>query len=76
MTLRFAFDFDGSAYDQEETYFLVRTSGFVPTTAGWSDTERATMTGHRWRSIDELRTTNETVCPEGLADLRQQLLGP
>jgi len=75
-TRRFAFDFEGSAYDQEETYFLVRTGEFVPTAAGWSDTERATMTGHRWWSIDELRATNETVYPEGLAELLEQLLAP
>lgn len=74
MTRRFAWDFEGSAYDQEETYFLVRTSEFVPSAAGWSDTERATMVSHRWWSIDELRATTETVYPEGLADLLQQLL--
>ena len=76
MTRRFAFAFEGSAYDQEETYFLVRTGQFEPIAAGWSETERATMTGHRWWSIDELRTTEETVYPEGLADLLQELLGP
>ena len=76
MTRRFAWDFEGSAYDQEEIYFLVQTTGFVPTAAGWSETERATMTGHRWWSIDELRTTNETVYPEGLADVLRQLLAP
>ena len=76
MTRRFAWDFEGSAYDQEETYFLVRTDKFTPTSAGWSDTERATMVGHRWWSIEELRTTKETVYPEGLPDLLEELLGP
>jgi 8-oxo-dGTP pyrophosphatase MutT (NUDIX family) len=75
-TRRFAWDFEGAAYDQEETYFLVRSGEFTPTSAGWSDTEWATMITHRWWSIDELRATNEAVYPEGLADLLQQLLAP
>jgi 8-oxo-dGTP pyrophosphatase MutT (NUDIX family) len=74
MVRRFSWEFEGSVYDQEETYFLVRTGEFEPVPAGWTDTERATMAGHRWWSIEELRTTNETVYPEGLADLLRQLL--
>ena len=74
MIRRFAWEFEGSAYDQEETYFFVRTDEFEPVATGWSDTERATMAGKRWWSIEELRTTNEAVYPEGLADLLQELL--
>ena len=63
-----------AAYDQEEVYFLVRTEGFEPVADGWSKTERATMIGHGWWSVDDLRTTNEKVYPEGLADLLPDLL--
>ncbi|MEW6471154.1 MAG: NUDIX domain-containing protein [Actinomycetota bacterium] len=76
LTRRFAWDFEGSAYDQEETYFLVRTDEFEPVAEAWSETERATMTGHRWWSVDDLRTTKEKVYPEGLADLLPDLLEP
>jgi len=76
MTRRFFWDFEGKAYDQEETYFLVRTGQFEPVAEGWSELERATMIGHRWWSIDDLLTTNDEVYPEGLADLLQELLEP
>jgi 8-oxo-dGTP pyrophosphatase MutT (NUDIX family) len=73
MTRRFEWDFEGSRYDQHEAYFLVRTEAFTPTSAGWSDTERATITGHKWWSVEELRGTNEVVYPDGLADLLDRL---
>jgi 8-oxo-dGTP pyrophosphatase MutT (NUDIX family) len=74
LTRRFEFEFEGSAYEQEEHYFLVSTRAFEPVAAGWSPTELATTTGHRWWSIDDLRDTGETVYPEGLADLLERLL--
>ena len=74
MTRRFDFEFEGWAYDQEESYFLVRTTEFEPVTAGWSELERATMKGHRWWSIEDLRATTETVYPDALADLLEALL--
>jgi 8-oxo-dGTP pyrophosphatase MutT (NUDIX family) len=74
MTRRFKFEFEGCAYDQDESYFLVRTTGFAPVAAGWSDVERATIKGHHWWSIEELRATNETVYPDALADLLEDLL--
>jgi 8-oxo-dGTP pyrophosphatase MutT (NUDIX family) len=74
MTRRFEWEFEGCAYDQEESYFLVRTSTFVPLADGWSDTERATMKGHHWWSIDDLRATEEEVFPDALADLLEQFL--
>ncbi|HEV3363684.1 MAG TPA: NUDIX domain-containing protein [Acidimicrobiia bacterium] len=74
MTRRFEWEFEGRTYDQEESYFLVRTTEFAPVTAGWSETERATMKGHKWWSIEDLRATNETVYPAALADLLEDLL--
>jgi 8-oxo-dGTP pyrophosphatase MutT (NUDIX family) len=74
MTRRFEWRFEGSRYDQEEAYFLVRTDTFTPTSAGWSDTERATMLDHKWWRIEELRCTTETVYPSGLAELLESLI--
>ena len=73
-TRRFNWVFEGNAYDQEETYFLVRTSRNSPTDARWTDVEKATIVAHRWWTIDELTCTRETVYPEGLADILGHLL--
>lgn len=76
MTRRFEWDFEGARYDQHETYFVVRTEPFTPASAGSSETEQATMVGHKWWSIEELRHTDEVVFPEGLAELLHRLVGP
>jgi len=73
-TRRFRWVFEGVAYDQEETYFLVRTSGATVADSGWTDLERATLVGHRWWRLDELRSTSEVVYPEGLAELLDRVL--
>ncbi|MEX2621547.1 MAG: NUDIX domain-containing protein [Egibacteraceae bacterium] len=69
-TRRFQWVFEGETYDQEETIFLVRISKAVVVSGeAWTDTERATVTGHRWWTVDELRRTNALVYPEDLADV-------
>jgi 8-oxo-dGTP pyrophosphatase MutT (NUDIX family) len=73
-TRRFGWDFEGTEYDQEEWFFLVRTSTFEPNRAQWTDTEAATIRGHRWWTIEQLRTTDETVFPEELASQLERLL--
>lgn len=73
-TRNFQWVFEGSAYDQEETYFLIRIPGGTPTDSGWTDVERATVVGHRWWTVDELRRTNEVVYPEGLAAVLDRFL--
>lgn len=72
-TRRFAWDFEGEEYDQEEWFFLVDTANFEPSSAGWTETESATIRGHRWWSIDELRATDEAFFPEDLADQLERL---
>jgi 8-oxo-dGTP pyrophosphatase MutT (NUDIX family) len=73
-TRRFTWDFEGQVYDQQEWYFLVRTATFEPSSSEWTDVESATIRGHRWWSVDELRTTTETVFPEGLPERLERLL--
>jgi hypothetical protein len=41
-----------------------------------SETEMATIRGHRWWTVDELRSTHDVVYPEGLADLLERLCDP
>src|SRR5690606_41704389 len=73
-TRSFRWDVEGTDYDEEEQFFLVRVPSFTPTPTAWTDVEAATMRGHRWWSIDELRATDEQVFPEDLADRLAQLL--
>jgi 8-oxo-dGTP pyrophosphatase MutT (NUDIX family) len=68
-TRHVTWEFEGVVFDQEETYFLVRTECFTPVSDAWTDVENATIVGHRWWTVDELRATSETVFPEGLAEL-------
>ena len=66
--------FEGTTFDQEDTYFLVRTPGFGVSDRGWTDVEKATVVEHRWWTVDDLRATDEVVFPENLAGLLEQLL--
>lgn len=75
-TRRFTWEFEGQHYDQEESFFLVRTTTFEPQSVGWTDTEAATIQEWRWWSVDELRSTESQVFPEDLADHLERLLGP
>ena len=73
-TRSFRWVFEGRTYDQEETYFVVRVPGGSPTDQGWTDVERATVVGHRWWTIEEIRRTKEVVYPNGLAGMLDDLL--
>lgn len=75
-TRRFQWVFEGTSYDQEETYFLVRVPGNALLSDRWTETERATVVGYRWWRVDELRRTTEVVYPQDLADvIDRHLLG-
>lgn len=73
-TRRVQWVFEGVPYDQEETYFVVRVPEVSPDDSGWTAVEKATIVGHRWWTIDELRRTTEVVFPEDLADRLSALL--
>jgi 8-oxo-dGTP pyrophosphatase MutT (NUDIX family) len=68
-------EFDGIDYQGEEQYFLVRTSPFEIATDRWTEVERRVGLEHRWWTRVELRTTTDTVYPEGLAGLLDELDG-
>jgi 8-oxo-dGTP pyrophosphatase MutT (NUDIX family) len=72
----FRWDFEGEEYDQEESFFLVRVDSFLPESNAWTDTEAATIRGTRWWAIEELRSTDEAVFPEDIADQLERLLHP
>lgn len=75
MTRQAYFEFEGDFYDQEETYFAVRTGSFVPDSKGWTETEQRVLGRPKWWHLNDLRSTKETIYPEGLAEIVEQLLG-
>lgn len=64
-----SFVFDGSPFDQDESFFLVRTSRFVVQPTALTLLEQRSTTGSRWWPIDELARTQEVVYPANLAAL-------
>lgn len=60
------FPFDGVWYRQEQEFFLVRVAAWEVDTAGFDEVERASVTGHRWWSPDELAGTEERYYPADL----------
>lgn len=71
MRRRTSFEFGGSRYRQDEDYYLLYGPTFDVDTSRWSPLERASFVESRWWPIDELRTTDEVVYPEQLADLAE-----
>jgi 8-oxo-dGTP pyrophosphatase MutT (NUDIX family) len=66
------FDFNGSAINSEEFFFVYRTRRFEPSTAGRTDLENRYIHCHRWcdaADIAELSAAGETVYPLQLAEL-------
>ncbi|MGY4495438.1 NUDIX hydrolase [Pseudomonas sp. TE3610] len=52
-----------------EQYFVVHAVDETLSRSGWSPHERQVMADHYWWSIEELRSTEERVFPEGLIDM-------
>jgi 8-oxo-dGTP pyrophosphatase MutT (NUDIX family) len=64
------FRFAGHEYLQRESFFVVRVPARVDVDATlWTEVEQKSTLGWRWWTLDELRTTTETVYPAGLAAL-------
>jgi 8-oxo-dGTP pyrophosphatase MutT (NUDIX family) len=64
----------GKLYLGAYSFFFVRVSHTELNTDGQEDLERSVITGHRWWSVSDLRTTTERILPIGLADLMEMLL--
>ncbi|WP_416900660.1 NUDIX hydrolase [Micromonospora echinospora] len=69
------YPFDGVWYRQEQDFFLVRVPTWEVDTTGFDDIERATVTGHRWWSRDELAATTERYYPVDLPALLTRVRG-
>jgi 8-oxo-dGTP pyrophosphatase MutT (NUDIX family) len=81
-TDRERFTFNGHTYDQTNHYFVVRMAPGTPVAArGADEIEQSVLVGERWWSVAELRASEATIYPVGLADLlarlcRDQLVPP
>ncbi|WP_320777669.1 NUDIX hydrolase [Streptomyces sp. CRN 30] len=73
---RCSFPFAGRRWDQDEWYYLARTSQAVAGGAGLNltDLERRSVAGARWWTCQELTRSHETVYPTRLAGLLRRLL--
>lgn len=65
---------DGRVYNQEEVFFLARSTVVDVDMSGLDHLEVKTMVGYRWWTLDELRTSAESVYPVGLAVLVDHVL--
>ncbi|MFJ2650622.1 NUDIX hydrolase [Streptomyces sp. NPDC087420] len=71
---RCSFPFDGRRWDQDEWYFLARTTQTETAPGGLTELERRSVAGLRWWTSAELLAARETVYPTRLAELLRTLL--
>ena len=57
-----------------ERYFLVRVINTLIDNSMHNELERQHMTQHKWWSVDNLKTTSETVYPENLISMLEGLV--
>jgi 8-oxo-dGTP pyrophosphatase MutT (NUDIX family) len=73
-----SFPFDGRRWDQDEWYYLARTTSTAEPVElngeGLTELERRSVAGARWWSCPELAGAHETVYPTRLAELLNRLL--
>lgn len=61
--------FSDRVLDQAEAFFLARVAHFTPDTAGFTESERQTLTEHRWWTPADLERTSEWIWPRQLPAL-------
>ncbi|WP_217141739.1 NUDIX hydrolase [Streptomyces sp. AC627_RSS907] len=71
---RCSFPFAGRRWDQDEWYYLARTTQTTTEAAGLTELERRSVVGARWWTCEELSRARETVYPTRLAGLLRTLL--
>ncbi|MEU6932187.1 NUDIX hydrolase [Streptomyces sp. 2RAF24] len=69
-----SFPFDGRRWNQDEWYFLARTTRTATAPAGLTELEARSVSGLRWWTSAELSAARETVYPDKLAELLRTLL--
>jgi 8-oxo-dGTP pyrophosphatase MutT (NUDIX family) len=69
-----SFVFDGALFDQDESFYLVRTKRFAVKAVALTPLEERSTTGWRWWPLMELLATNEVIYPAELGSLLQAWL--
>ena len=69
-----SFPFAGRRWDQDEWYFLARTTQTTTEATRLTELERRSVAGARWWTCAELALAHETVYPTRLAELLRTLL--
>ncbi|MFF3329997.1 NUDIX hydrolase [Streptomyces sp. NPDC002888] len=69
-----SFPFAGRRWDQDEWYYLARTTQTATRAAALTELERRSVAGARWWTCQELSRAHETVYPTRLAELLRRLL--
>ncbi|MFD9504671.1 NUDIX hydrolase [Streptomyces sp. NPDC060035] len=69
-----SFPFDGRRWDQDEWYFLARTTQTATDQKGLTELELRSVAGLRWWTSAELLAARETVYPTRLGELLRTLL--
>ncbi|MGW5420165.1 NUDIX hydrolase [Streptomyces sp. NPDC003943] len=69
-----SFPFDGRRWDQDEWYYLARTTQTATAPAALTELEARSVAGLRWWTSAELSAARETVYPNRLAELLHRLL--
>jgi 8-oxo-dGTP pyrophosphatase MutT (NUDIX family) len=70
LVTRRLWSWDGVTYDQVDHFFVARVGGGLEMSPrGLTAVETQTLIGHRWWTVEELRSTGETVVPPDLAQL-------
>jgi 8-oxo-dGTP pyrophosphatase MutT (NUDIX family) len=70
-----SFEFEGTRFEQEEHYFLVRVPEADVDASGGSEIERRAIVSYRWWSVAELAATDHTIYPDGLGELLDRHVG-
>ncbi|MFF0224598.1 NUDIX hydrolase [Streptomyces sp. NPDC004629] len=71
---RCSFPFAGRRWDQDEWYYLARTTQTATEAVALTELERRSVVGARWWTCRELARSHETVYPTRLAELLRTLL--
>ncbi|MFF3315202.1 NUDIX hydrolase [Streptomyces sp. NPDC003035] len=69
-----SFPFDGRRWDQDEWYYLARTTQTATAPTALTELEARSVAGLRWWTSAELSAARETVYPTRLAELLHRLL--
>jgi 8-oxo-dGTP diphosphatase len=65
---------DGERVLAEERFFVVRVAGQTLSRDHWTPEEIEVMIEHRWWSVEELMSTEETVFPKTLVAMLERIL--